>query len=422
MDSTVAESLVQIPDLKLPSVNGNLTKRSMRIINPKAGFNPDIMNATKTAPTSRFADGGQYQFDFKTTATQTCDLSKLFWEVTDVLTNGENDRTSAACVACRSWNHIAAMFQEISVEWHNSQMERVSYIAEVDSLSKKLKYGQSWFDHFGVVQNCQPLDKRNAASDAYKTHSYLWHPDCLATSDHVVPQNCEVIIKLVPHSSYVKRCVESAVDPGITAATFKYGVTNIQMYIQIDEGVISTADSVKRFDLRPFTAASSPWNSETGTHIYTVPATTYELCLALTSATKNSSNAHSPTEFKGVAGFLEQYEIKYASQSFPNYQTNHSIVANNSIKGFAKSYYESLLSYSSDDAGCISYNEWYDSPFYVFRCIKREDDLSVSAELFLTNSAGLANAEVMVFSRHSKVMIVYYDEVGQIRTVDAQNI
>jgi hypothetical protein len=418
----IAETLLEKPVIKaLSSINGNFTKRFTRQVPPTSAFQADVMNAGGVAMVSKFSNNGSYSFHFETSATQTCDLSKLHFEITDILTDGDNDVPSGACDVFRSYNHCASLWSEISVQWHAKDIEKVRYVGETDSLMKKLKHSQAYLDTFGSVQNLSNAETRKDESRLYKENSYNWHPDCLGICETIMPPNMRAVIRLTPVSSYQKTAVESPADIAIgnTAATYKYGVTNIQMFIELNEGPLSVANSVKEYDVRSMTCQSQPWEGLAGSKRYDVPISTYELILAPAHKERYFKLENSPTEFK-PAGLLQSYEITYASQKFPDYNVDQGVNGVESAKGLRRSYYESLLSYSSDDGGCISYEEWLLSKFYVFRVIKREDDLATIADVRLTNTGPFDGSEILLFARHSQVILVYYNEVGQVMSVTNQ--
>lgn len=386
----------------------------------------------------------EYEFKIETAYNQKLHLDKSYFACTDVLAagNAQNAPTVASTVS-RTWNHVSSLFNQFQVDIQGTNVENIINVAETDSMVKRCKYNETFFNRIGECMNLKQYTNgilavgggvgsttaiaqhdaemvqknlREFLGDA--TQTYVWHPDCSAIFDEVLTQNLSISVKLRVDPAHRVRAVQStsaaSIVNGNGANEYRYCVTNLVLYVYItEEDVAPTLPKV--FDLRPVKAVRQTWNvgATAGTMNYTgIPGTTYQISLALNDINRNTSTIYSPTEFF-TANDLQQltsYRLKYASFDFPQYQ----ITETEASKRF-RSYIQSMSDFDKDDL--VDTGESYifytcRGPIYNFSIVKRADDLSTDAELYLSAPANI-NADVYLFCRHTKELILEYDETGK---------
>lgn len=418
-------------NIELPSIFGNKTRGQWKMLsNPKNGFNSDVHGASGSAETRNFG-GKDYDFEFETGFNQK--VTKIFFEVKDKLTDGTNltisDVTGGApnvAVDCaRSFNHIACLFNQCTVEINGTQVDNVNLLAEVDSYAKRKKYSQAFMDNFGAISSLQSYSARKAEAEARLEMSKLWICDAVPLlSEEEIPQNCRVRITLKSDSNYHLRAVTSPsnIANGVTNITWKYSVQGLKMYYYVEDCEHAPIDQPLVIDYRPYYASAESFSATDGqfTKNYTVRKSAYELGVAVASSIRNSSATVAPSEFKtaGNAERINKLQISYASNNYPSHSIDQVLTADANT-GFMLSYIETMTACDKllNDAGGISYENWETSPFWVYDCIKPENDISTNVEVTVNPLSGSGVGQLILFNRSASALIFNYDKLGNLYEV-----
>lgn len=421
-----------VVSMSLPTINAGVSRGFYKEVRAT------VVQWNNSALTNAAAvDGnfnGETEYKFSTAFNQRVHMDKSYFAVTDFLYDGATlVATTPTCAAARTWNHCSALFQNMQIDINGTNVENINEVAEVDSYCKRVEYDESYFKNIGECFNLKYAYGVTNGSDSISRHTdamanpkttYLWHPNCSGIFQQTLPQNLDISIKMRPAANKHFRVVDgvAATDPGVVVDTFRYGVSEILLYVYITEESNAPRDTEIKLDLRPVFPAKVTWTgAATLTYNYNVPATTYQMGIVLASSTRNTDTLFSPTIFKcetNKQDFLS-YRIKYASYDFPQFQ-----ITEVAAQRFYRGYLNGALDFSKDVNfnGGESYAFWREQgPMYNFDVIKRADDHSTIAEVTLTAPAAFNGEDVYLMCRHSRVVIIGYGSDGRVTNVSAEN-
>lgn len=406
------------------SLYDNKTKGQWKMLaQPKNGFSADGINAGPLPFTKNFG-GRDYDFEFETGHNQKC--TKIAFAVTDVLMAGATDTpVTANHSKRRSFNSVACLFNQLTVEINNTQVDNIPNICEVDSYAKRSKYTQAYMDGFGKISNLHSDAIRATDSQANTITTKLWIPDgCPMLCEESIPQNCRVKITLKSDTNYALRAVHAsniASTEGIGADNYRYGVTSLRMYYFIEDSEAVKANHVETLDYRPYTCGVE---TLTGigqqTKNYTIKPTTYEIGIATVSSIRSTNVVYAPSVFAAAntAQNLKNYQIDYAGQQFPTHTISNDFTAGTDV-GHALAYLESMISSEKNvnDAGGIDYDNFKASPFYKFDVYKLDGDMSTAAAVTIEPGGNSSDAQLFLFQRYGNIIRIYYNNIGAVSDV-----
>lgn len=414
----------ELENLDLPSLNGNKLRGQWKMLSqPKNGFTADVMNGTGAAVTKNFG-GKDYDFEFECGFNQKC--TKIIFEVEDSLTLGTNAPIGTAEIA-RTWNHVACLFNQVTVEINNTQVDNISLLAELDSMVKKQKYTQAYFNGFGKISNLHSYKERKDESASRIKLSKIWICDaCPMLSEESILQNSRVKITLKSDNNYATRAIASSsgVTEGTAATNWKYGVTALRMYYYLEDGDDAPVSKRVVVDYRPY-YASLETLSGTGqqTKNFTVKPSTYEISLGLVSTTRNTATDYSPSVFTAANNpqNLTYYMIDYASQQFPNH-TVKQLASTDELTGFTLSYLQSMFASDKmyNDAGGIDFDQYVGSPFFKHDILKRDDDKSTYCSVTLTPGGDSSASQLLLVHRYANGITFNYNNIGSLDNVSRE--
>lgn len=406
------------------SLYDNKTKGQWKMLaQPKNGFTADTINAAPTPFTKNFG-GRDYDFEFETGHNQKC--TKIAFAVTDVLKAGATDAlVSVTHDKRRSFNSVACLFNQMTVEINNTQVDNIPNICEVDSYAKRCKYTQAYMDGFGKISNLHSDTARIAESRVNTHTTKLWIPDgCPMLCEESIPQNCRVKITLKSDINYATRAVTASAaggTEGVGADNYRYGVTSLKMYYFIEDSEAVKPDSIKTIDYRPYGCGVETLGG-TGqqTKNFTIKPTCYEIAISTVSAARSTNVIYAPSVFTTAndAQNLKSYMIDYAGQQFPNHTVSNEF-ANYTDVGYALAYLESMVSCEKNlnDAGGIDYEHFKVSPFYKFDVYKLDGDMSTACSVTVESNADSTNGQLLLFYRYGNIIRIHYNNIGAVSDV-----